>query len=186
VDALRDVLPSPDRALDVLDAGCGTGLCAPLIRAHARQLTGVDLSSGMIEKARSRGDYDVLEVAELTAFLQAHPLVYDLVLSADTLIYFGELQDAMMAAHAALRPNGWLGFTLEVKDGDDDGTELMPSGRYQHTRAYVERVVTGAGFANVHISADTLRKEGGQEVNGWVVLAQRTAPVCVETTMARG
>ena len=37
---------------DVLDIGCGTGLCGPLLRPIAVSLCGVDLSAGMIEKAR--------------------------------------------------------------------------------------------------------------------------------------
>lgn len=37
-------------ALSVLDAGCGTGLCAPFLRPVAKSLVGVDLSGGMLEK----------------------------------------------------------------------------------------------------------------------------------------
>ena len=37
----------------VLDAGCGTGLCGPLLRPYAKRLVGVDLSSGMLERARA-------------------------------------------------------------------------------------------------------------------------------------
>ena len=40
--------------LDVLDAGCGTGLCGPLLRPVARRLIGVDLSALMIQHARGR------------------------------------------------------------------------------------------------------------------------------------
>ena len=171
--ALSEVLPGASGELDVLDAGCGTGLCAPLLRPYAKHLVGVDLSSGMIEKARLRGGYDELEVAELTRYLQTHPDAYDVVLSADTLVYFGQLQDVLCAAHNALRPDGWLAFSLEAAQGDDDRADLSPSGRYQHTRQYVERVVKAAGFADVRVGTDTLRKEGGQPVMGWVVLARR-------------
>lgn len=171
--ALGEVLPAPGGALDVLDAGCGTGLCAPLMRAHARRLVGVDLSGGMVEKARQRGGYDSLEEAELTAFLQRHRGAWDLVLSADTLVYFGQLEEVLAASHAALKPGGWLGFTLEAMDGEGDGLEITPSGRYRHGRRYVERVLAAAGFAGVRIQGDTLRREAGQPVAGWVVLAQR-------------
>lgn len=172
-DALSKVLPIPAGTLDVLDAGCGTGLCAPLIRAHARHLTGVDLSGGMVEKARLRGGYDTLVVAELTAYLQQNIATCEVVLSADTLIYFGELATVSSAAYAALRPGGWFTFTLEVLDGDDDRIELSSSGRYRHTRRHVERALQAAGFEEVCISAEILRKEAGQGVNGWVVLARR-------------
>jgi predicted TPR repeat methyltransferase len=174
--ALGEVLGRPDRALDVLDAGCGTGLCAPLVRPHARRLVGVDLSGGMVEKARQRGGYDELEVAELTGYLQAHPGAFDVVLSADTLVYFGELREVLLAARAALRPGGWIGFTLEALDNDADRAEITPSGRYRHTRRYVERVLAAAGFTKARIAADTLRREAGQPVDGWVVLASAPAP----------
>lgn len=172
-EALAGVLPTPANDLYVLDAGCGTGLCAPLLRPYARRLVGVDLSGGMIDKARLRGGYDDLHVAELTAFLAEHPQSYDIVLSADTLVYFGELSDVLVAAHAALRPGGWLGFTLEAAQGEDERVDLTPSGRYQHTRCYVGRMLASAGFTQVSIVSDTLRKEGGQPVFGWVLLAQR-------------
>lgn len=178
-EALAGVLPAPSGNLDVLDAGCGTGLCAPLLRPYARYLTGVDLSGGMVEKARARGGYDVLEMAELTRFLQAHPQTYDVLVSADTLVYFGELQNVLDAAYEALHPGGWLAFSLEAAEGEDDRVDLSPSGRYQHTRRYVERVLTEVSFADVRISVDTLRKESGQPVTGWVVLAQRRADVVV-------
>lgn len=173
--ALDEVLPIAAGELDVLDAGCGTGLCAPLLRPYARRLEGVDLSGGMIEKARLRGSYDELKVAELTGFLQAHPQAYDVLFSADTLVYFGELRQVLGAACSALRVNGWLAFTLEAADSDEVRFDLTPSGRYQHTRSYVEQALASAGFAQVRIGSGTLRKESGQPVGGWVVLAQRPA-----------
>jgi len=40
---------------DVLEVGCGTGLVLLRIREFARQARGVDLSPGMLEKAKQRG-----------------------------------------------------------------------------------------------------------------------------------
>jgi predicted TPR repeat methyltransferase len=172
-DALKQVLGAPQSRLDVLDAGCGTGLCAPLIRPWARQLTGVDLSGGMVEKARLRGGYDDLAVAELTAYLEARPATCDVVLSADTLVYFGDLRPVLRASHAALRPGGWLAMTLEALDDEQDRSELSSSGRYRHSRGYVQRALLQAGFGDIRIVPDTLRKEAGEPVRGWVVLAHR-------------
>ncbi|GGY16204.1 hypothetical protein GCM10008098_04280 [Rhodanobacter panaciterrae] len=173
--ALIEVLEPPAASLDVLDAGCGTGLCGPLIRPHARHLDGVDLSGGMIEKARLRGGYDELVVAELTAYLQANLVAWDVVLSADTLIYFGDLVPVMSAAYAALRAHGWLAFTMEALDGDEDRFELSSSGRFRHTRSHVERVLNSVGFGSVTITEAVLRKEVGKPVIGWVVLARKGA-----------
>jgi predicted TPR repeat methyltransferase len=133
----------------------------------------VDLSAGMVEKARARGGYDVLEEAELTAYLQARPDTWDLVLSADTLVYFGDLLPVLSAAHAGLRSGGWVGFTLEAMDDEAAGSELSPSGRYRHSRRYVQRTLEAIGFVELTITPQNLRKEVGKPVAGWVVLARR-------------
>ena len=96
--AAAKALGDPKGELEVLDAGCGTGWCGPLLRPYARRLTGVDLSPAMIEKARARQVYDDLIVAELTAYLAAAAGSYDLIASADTLVYFGDLGPVFAAA----------------------------------------------------------------------------------------
>lgn len=175
-EALAAALPAPTSSLDVLDAGCGTGLCAPLLRPFARRLTGVDLSAGMLDKARQRGGYDELAEAELTTYLQNHPATHDVVVSADTLVYFGDLAPVAAAAYTALRPGGSFAFSLEAKDEtnlDGDQFQLSPSGRYRHGRGYVEAVLRGSGFTGIRITPDSLRKEAGKPVASWVVLARR-------------
>ncbi len=171
-DAMAAALPAA-ASLDVLDAGCGTGLCAPLLRPFARRLIGVDLSAGMLEKARQRGGYDELAEAELTTYLQAHAAMHDVVVSADTLVYFGDLAPVVAAAHTALRPGGCFVFSLEAKDSG--GFALSSSGRYRHGRGYVEDVLRRSGFTDIRVSPDSLRKEAGKPVASWVVLA-RCAP----------
>ena len=42
---LADSGVEASKSLDVLDAGCGTGLCGPLVAPYARRLVGVDLSA---------------------------------------------------------------------------------------------------------------------------------------------
>src|SRR3954454_10479382 len=89
--------PDPSKSFDVLDAGCGTGLCGPLIAPYARRLVGVDLSAKMLEQVSGRG-YDELVKAELTAYLRQVPDTFDLIVAADTLVYFGALDEALAAA----------------------------------------------------------------------------------------
>ena len=57
---LEDSGLEPSKRLDVLDAGCGTGLCGPLVAPYARRLVGVDLSDGMLAHAREKNVYDAL------------------------------------------------------------------------------------------------------------------------------
>ncbi|WP_425521776.1 tetratricopeptide repeat protein [Xanthomonas vesicatoria] len=172
LQALQACLHAPTATLDILDAGCGTGLCAPLLRPYASHLAGVDLSPGMVAKARARGGYDALELAELTAYLQAHPQRWDVIGSADTLVYFGALHPVLTAAAAALRPGGVIVFTVEALDAAGDVVHLDASGRYQHSQAHVEAALLGAGLRLIDLQADVLRSERGQPVRGWVVTAR--------------
>jgi predicted TPR repeat methyltransferase len=68
-DALQRAAGAPAAALDIVDAGCGTGLCGPLVRPWAKSLAGCDLSVGMLRQARPRGVYDRLHKAELVHYL---------------------------------------------------------------------------------------------------------------------
>ncbi|HRD64908.1 MAG TPA: tetratricopeptide repeat protein [Candidatus Competibacter sp.] len=165
----------PKQSLAVLDAGCGTGLCGPLLRPYAAHLAGVDLSPRMVEKARAREDYHELVVAELNAFLRDRPAAYDLIVSADTLVYFGELETILTAAAGALRPNGWLVFTVErCADSEaPSGFHLDPSGRYSHSEPYLLRMLAQTGMTVGALEEVVLRMEGGQPVAGLLVSAHR-------------
>ena len=144
----------PAKNLDVLDAGCGTGLCGPLFAPYARRLIGVDLSRGMLAGAQKRGVYDELVKGELTEYLQAHESSFDVIVSADTLCYFGALEEAIGAAAAALRPRG--SFVLHAGSSHRRRDHCrLPS---QHARpllshAGVRGAAAGRGRAGVRARA---------------------------------
>lgn len=170
---LGPALEASGQMCDILDAGCGTGLCGPLLKPYARSLAGVDLSQGMLVRARARAIYDSLHEEEITRFLAARVAAFDVVASADTLCYFGELLALLQAARGALRAGGWIAFTVE-RDDDIETFRLQPHGRYCHARAYVEHALAVAGFKALHVSPAVLRRELGADVNGWVVRARLT------------
>lgn len=173
--ALARHLDAPDSHLDILDAGCGTGLCGPVLRRYARRLTGVDLSPQMLERARERAIYDDLETAELTAYLDAHPGAWDLIIACDTLNYFGDLGPALSAASRALKPAGRLVFTLEHElEPDAAGFVLYPSGRYGHQPGYAQQMLAAADLRILTIDDATLRTEAGQPVRGLLCIAEQS------------
>lgn len=157
--------------LDVLDAGCGTGLCVGFLRPVARRLVGVDLSGKMLDKARERGGYDELVEAELTAYLEAHPRAFDLVVAADVIIYFGRLERLTAALRNALRPGGCLVFTAEAGADEARGWTLDDGGRYAHHPAYLRSMLESAELRLRELVDDRLRFELGVEVRGWIVTA---------------
>ena len=166
---------APEKRLTILDAGCGTGLCGPLLAPYAARLEGVDLSAGMLERARTRNVYDELAQDELTRFLQSREGRYDLVVSADTLCYFGPLAAVCAAASRALRTGGRLIFTVERAEATEapNGYLIRHHGRYSHARDYVVRTLEAAGFVDVAVAHEVLRQEAGAPVNGLVVIARK-------------
>jgi predicted TPR repeat methyltransferase len=162
------------RALDVLDAGCGTGLCGLLVAPYARRLVGVDLSEGMLDHAREKNVYDELVRGELTAYLQDRHDAFDLIVTADTLVYFGALEDVTVAAAGALRSGGRLIFTVEEVTGNDTSSTycIRPHGRFNHRAQYVEHVLVKAGL-KADIARAELRMEFGAPVAGLMVTATK-------------
>ncbi|MFN9237336.1 MAG: tetratricopeptide repeat protein [Planctomyces sp.] len=167
-------LPAASGTLMVLDAGCGTGLCGVLFRKYAMRLSGLDLSGEMLRMAKERDVYDELLQGELTDHLRQCPAVYDLIIAADTLNYFGSLQGVFQAAAIALRADGRLLFTLEHDHGAAAEWLLLSHGRYCHSEAYLHKVLGDAGFFVDSSSIQTLRWESGQPVSGWIVSARRS------------
>jgi len=159
------------RKLDILDLGCGTGLCGAEIRRWARRLHGIDLSKAMLAKARRRKIYNSLKVSEITAYLGKTAETYDLVMSSDVMIYFGDLAPVFTGVARVLRAGGRFAFSVEHATGPKP--VLTTSGRYAHGRAYLRNALSKAGLAVVSITATTLRKEYDVPVKGLVVVARK-------------
>lgn len=158
---------------DVIDLGCGTGLCAPLFRGMARTLHGVDISSRMIDKAGERGLYDTLEVNDVATSLSARVAAWDLAISADVFVYLGDLRGIFTACSSALKPGGLFAFSVE--DGDDAGDFILrDTGRYAHSRAYIQRLAAETDFSEVVQRAIVVRKDKGSvDINGYIILLRR-------------
>ena len=177
-EAVKTAGGEPAGDLAVLDAVVGTGWCGPLLRPYARRLIGVDLSPDMLRKALEKEVYDELCEGELTAFMRARPDAFELVVSADTLVYFGALEEVLHAAAEALLPGGTLVFTVEhANDRPAGGFRLNPHGRYSHDQAYLRRALAGAGFSVLAMDHATLRQENKLPVAGLVVTARRDPDV---------
>lgn len=160
--------------LRILDAGCGTGLNAAVLKPHARSLTGVDISEKMTALAREKGLYDELATGDLVSFLHDRPEAYDLAVFADVACYFGALSELTAQTAAALTPNGGLFMTLEkLDDTAEQDYALQPSGRFAHKEKFVRATLEEAGFKNIRLETETLRNESGNPVAGLLVLAEK-------------
>ena len=169
-DLLADLLAEHVEALgELLDLGCGTGLAAAPLGRFGGRLTGVDLSGAMLAKAAERQAYARLVQADAVAFLREQAEAFDLIFSADVLIYFGDLADLLAAATKALRPGGWLAISIELSDQD---WTVLTSGRFAHGDAYVRSLLAPA-FDLLARQTIPLRREGAGVAEGGLYVFRR-------------
>ncbi len=168
-DITRDITLLPGSV--IADLGCGTGICGPLFEMSGAQIIGVDISAGMLGQAARKGCYDALIEADIIDYLRTQNRRFDLLVSADVLVYFGELDDLFSAAKGALKPGGRFAFTVEARDGDT--WHLNKTGRYAHPRPYIERVLRAAGLETECVSVAGIRKNFDEWVEGDVWLVAR-------------
>lgn len=152
--------------LRIEDLGCGTGLSGVVLKPWAARLAGVDLSGRMLAKARERGLYDSLSEAEIAAYLDGRPAgECDLAAAMDVFVYVGDLDAIFRAVARALAPGGMFAFSVERLEGDGE-YRLARSGRYAHSRGYLQALARSHGLIEWRIDEAVIRKESGAPVHG--------------------
>ena len=101
----------------ILDVGCGTGLAGSLFHdlADGGRLDGIDISPRMLDGARAKGIYNDLIQGDLETVLSEPGPQYDLIISSDTMTYFGDLATVFAGIEKRLRPGGFYLFASEGK-----------------------------------------------------------------------
>jgi predicted TPR repeat methyltransferase len=171
VSACRTIKRPPffKRALDL---GCGTGLAAREFAKNVDAFVGIDLSPGMIAKAKDTGLYERLDVADMVEGLKAEPdASVDLVLSADAIIYLPDLGPSLKEVARVLRTNGIVAFTTETHSGD--GVVLGAGFRYAHGALHVRGAIAAAGLTLCSLNEASTRNESSVPVPGLVVVARK-------------
>jgi predicted TPR repeat methyltransferase len=164
--------PPGRRFASALDLGCGTGLMGEALRGRIDHLTGVDLSAGMVAKARGRGVYDRLIVGDAASMLGSKPPgAFDLIVAADSLVYIGDLAPLFGVAATALSLDGLFAFSIETCEGG--GFELAPTMRFAHSRSYVEATAREADLRPLLIRSASTRREAGSDAPGLICVFER-------------
>lgn len=85
-DLLKKLLPT--EAASVLDAGCGTGWSGKSLSERGYQtIDGIDYAPGMLEVAKTRGLYRLLDQADLSKPLAKYNAPYDGIVAVGTLTF---------------------------------------------------------------------------------------------------
>ncbi len=168
---LTEMIGAAGRSLKrAVDLGCGTGLAGQLLRPECSRLVGVDLSKRMLAKSAARGVYDELVEADVTMFLRETRERFDLVVAADTLVYFGALQSFFAAAARATTVGAILAFNIETTTGTP--FRILPSGRFAHDLSALPQMAA-PWFTMLTNRISSPRAEASSKVDGALVLMER-------------
>ena len=97
----------------VLDAGCGTGLVGELLaRAGVGDLSGVDYSQGMLDKAKDKGVYHSLAKIDLNKEVPIASASYDAVTCIGTFTSTHVVPEALRELVRLTRSGGVVVFTV--------------------------------------------------------------------------
>ena len=149
---------------EVLDLGCGTGLLGEKIKSFCDRLVGVDLSSNMLSKANEKSVYDELVHQDILEFLSLKSLKYNYYIFSDVFVYIGDLRDIFRIIKEKSEMEGILAFTTEHTEKDD--YFLEKSGRFSHSKKYIESLSQELGYQIVHYEILNLRLENEKFIPG--------------------
>ena len=152
----------------ILDLGCGTGLAGVELKGSSQNLEGIDLSSSMLEEARKKNAYDRLIHTDLIEYLSTADLDFDYFVSTDVFIYVGELSDVFRLIKSRNKCAGKLAFSTEHTE--KEGFFLETSGRYSHSKRYIEKLCEKFEYRILHFSTTNLRKEKNGYLTGGLYL----------------
>ena len=157
-DSKSDLLGS------MIDLGCGTGLFGLEIKQFCEHLEGVDLSEKMLDEARKKAIYNKLIKDDILAYLSNASLNFDYFVSTDVFVYIGDLSNVFKLIKSRNKTGGKLAFSTEDYDGDS--FFLEQSGRYSHSRKYIEGLCKKFGYKMRHFETQALRKDKNRYIRG--------------------
>ena len=107
----------PDREIDALDVGCGTGIAAYVLATFCRSVTGIDKEEEMIMEAKTNTPDNcqfLVSPAEILPFQNAS---FDLISVAQAFHWFDH-EKVIKEFHRVIRPNSIIViFRKRAKDG---------------------------------------------------------------------
>ncbi|MGL9725548.1 MAG: class I SAM-dependent DNA methyltransferase [Wolbachia sp.] len=167
---ITKVFNNPISELNILDLGCGTGICGHFLKINNIRscITGVDISNRMLNIARGclikgKPVYNELIHMEIKEFLkQEKNQQYDVIIFAEVLHYLYAFQAELALAKGLTNKKGVIVCLVRRKEGK--GIDFVNKGDYfRHSEDYIQHVVKET---NMQISHMSYCKIYGSQVDG--------------------
>lgn len=149
---------------NVIDLGCGTGLCGDFLNEISSNLHGIDISFNMLKKAKDKNKYNELINGDFIEYLKKTENKYDLFIACDVFIYTGDLDETFRLIKKASSKESYFVFTTELlKKGN---YKLDNSGRFKHSENYISSKCEENSMDIINKNNINLRIENGENING--------------------
>ena len=170
---ISQYLPTYTKQKQILDLGCGTGLCSIYFRDLAQTLVGVDITMKMLLKAKELNAYDALCCCNILDMLPGEQdNFFDIIIAADVLVYCGDLSKIFALCRNALSDVGLFAFTVERFTGN--AFELQATGRFAHSHEYIAGLANQHGFKMIDYKEIVLRENNSVPIEGGLYLLSLT------------
>ena len=93
---------------------------------------------------------------------------FNYYIALDVFIYIGDLTEIFRLIKSKNRRSGKLVFCTEHTE--IDGYHILKTGRYSHSKTYVESLCKKFGYKIFHFSTAALRKERGANLTGGIYI----------------
>lgn len=145
---------------NLIDLGCGTGLCGAQFREQFANLVGVDFSNRMLDEAYRKMDrrgvkiYTRLEHQDMRLhFQQEKEAFFDVALCLSVLPYLGDLEALFAGVRLVLQQGGWFACSFDpykINGNPAEGFGMMPqTGYFGHDLRYVLQRAESYGFESM-------------------------------------
>lgn len=126
---MQNLAPYIKSEYKALDIGIGTGSLAALLNQHiSTEVSGIDVSTKMIEECRRKGFTGDLRVENIQVGTSFLPESFDIIAGSGVIEYVDSLSLAAQEIKRLLKPNGIVAFTYEPHSKYTHGA--MPTNHY--------------------------------------------------------
>ena len=124
----------------------------------------------MLDLAKQKNVYDKLSYLDILEYLSNMALSFDYYIALDVFIYVGELTEIFRLIKSRNKKPGYLVFSTEHTELD--GYHILKSGRYSHSKSYIESLCQKFGYKISHFSTTKLRKEKSSFLTGGIYILE--------------
>ena len=149
---------------NVIDLGCGTGLCGKFLKNKSSNLIGIDISPRILEKADKKNIYDKLICSNFIDYLKKTSSQFDLFVAADVFIYTGEISETFDLIKKRASKESYFIFSTETLN--QGNYKLQESGRFSHSENYIKQKSIENSMILISKKDIKVRKEKNKWIKG--------------------